>query len=186
MLIADREGQRPSSTGALITRVLEGARAHSWGRGRRLDAAEVRRPGRELWILHPHGEPVPAAAVPEAVQVLLLDGSWREATAMAQDVSGWGRLVSLPMAGESRYWLRAQADGGRFSTVEALMFLLERMGLADTAAALRLQFEALVYASLRSRGSKERAQAFLADSPIATALADFIAALEVRRPRTDN
>lgn len=129
------------------------------------------------------GGPPSRAAAPANVQVLLLDGSWREATGMAQDVATWGRRVSLPMAGESRYWLRAQADGGRFSTVEALMFLLERFGLADVSEVLRLQFELHVYASLRSRGAKELAREFLATSPAAGALADFIAALDAPRPR---
>jgi DTW domain-containing protein YfiP len=183
VLMHHREYFRPSSTGNLINRVIPDSRHHLWRRERRLTAAEVCRPGRELWILHPHGEPAPNGIAPSGVQVLLLDGSWREASAMAQEVSGWGRLVSLPMAGESRYWLRTQADAGRFSTAEALVFLLEHFGLGAQAEALRLQFELHVYASLRARGHKDDADAFLVNSPVAAAFAPLIAQLNVRRPR---
>lgn len=144
---------------------------------------EVRVAGRELWVLHPHGQPLPSEVAPESVQVVLLDGSWREATTMAQEVGGWGRLVSLPMAGESRYWLRSQADDARFSTVEALLFLLEAFDLKREAQVLRLQFELHVYANLRARGHKPQALEFLRTSPIRTHFAALIAALDVPRPR---
>lgn len=140
-------------------------------------------PGRELWILHPHGEPAPIGAKPENVQVVLLDGSWSEASAMAQEVNSWGRLVSLPMNGESRFWLRAQADESRFSTMETLLYLLRLFDLEREHEALRLQFELHVYAHLRARGYKDLALEFLKTSPITTAFNDVIAQLDVRRPR---
>jgi DTW domain-containing protein YfiP len=184
LLMHHREGYRPSSTGNLIHRVIPASRHHLWRRERHLTAADIRVPGRDLWILHPHGEPPPAPPPPEQVQVLLLDGAWRESSAMAREVGGWGRLVNLPMTGESRYWLRAQADAARFSTVEALLFLLRTtFGLDKAHDALRLQFELHVYASLRARGHKADALSFLSTSPIATAFADLIAQLDVRRPR---
>jgi len=126
---------------------------------------------------------MPAGAKPESVQVLLIDGSWRETSAIAQEIGTWGRLVNLPMSGESRYWLRSQADGGRFSTAEALLFLFKAMGLDAVHAHLSLQFELHVYASLRARGSKETAQAFLQQSPVGAAFPELLAQLDVRRPR---
>jgi len=187
VLTHHRERFRPSSTGTLINRVIPASRHILYRRERRLTAADVQAPDRELWILHPHGQPLPAILPdPSGVQVLLLDGSWRETSAMAQEVTAWGRLVSLPMAGTSRYWLRAQADEARFSTVEALLFLLERFGLEEAHEQLRLQFELHVYASLRARGQKAFSHEFLDDSPIRAAFRDFIAQLDVRRPRTDD
>ena len=182
VVIHHREWYRPSSTGRLIRRVMPAAREHLWRRERRLSAEDLKLPGRELWVLHPQGALLPLAAPPAHVQVVLLDGSWRETTAMAQEVRGWGRLVSLPMTGESRYWLRAQSEAGRFSTVEALLFLLRAFGLEAAHDALRLQFELHVYASLRARGHKEAGERFLADSPVRDALPALIAALNVRRP----
>src|SRR4051812_48213611 len=179
VLVHHRERHRPSSTGNLIHRVVAGSRQHEWRRERRLEAGDVRVDGRELWILHPHGEPMPSHTLPAHVQIMLLDGSWREASAMAQEVRGWGRLVSLPMAGESRYWLRSQTDANRFSPIEALLFLLERFGLSEAQEILRLQFELHVYASLRARGQKAAALEFLDLSPIGTVFAPLIAQLDL-------
>lgn len=182
VLMHHRERFRPSSTGNLINRIIPASRHHLWRRERRLTAAEVCVSGRELWILHPHGEPAPFGETsPADVQVLLIDGSWREASAITQEIGSWGRLVSVPMAGQSRYWLRTQADDARFSTVETLLFVLQSFGLRDAHDALRLQFELHVYASLRARGRKTDAVEFLASSPIAAEFPDLIAELD--RPR---
>lgn len=176
------ESYRPSSTGHLIGRVLRGSRLHLCGREAKVTEAEVRRPDQELWILHPQGEELPAAPEPAKLQVLLLDGSWVQATAMSQQVANWGRRVRLPMQGESRYWLRTQAGEGRFSTVEALLFLLAALGQTEAHAVLRSQFELHVYAALRSRGAKERAAAYLATSPIRDEFPELLARLDERRP----
>ncbi len=101
---------------------------------------------------------------------------------MAQEIGGWGRVVSLPTSGESRFWLRAQTDARRFSTVEALLFLLRAFGLEEAHDPLRLQFELHVYANLRARGHKDLATRYLADSPVAKAFPELIAQLDVRRP----
>jgi DTW domain-containing protein len=177
-----RELTRPSSTGNLIHRVMPASRQHLWHSKHPPVAADVIIPGRELWILHPHGRPAPAGADPASVQVLLLDGLWNEAAVMAREVASWGRLISLPMMGVSRYWLRAQQEGGRFSTVEALIFLLDFLGLENQGELLRLQFELHVYASLRSRGRTDLAAAFLVDSPLRHSLPEFLAQLHTRRP----
>lgn len=158
------------------------ARRILYRRERRVAVAEIQRPEREIWIIHPHGQPAPRSG-PEDVQVLLLDGSWSESSAMAREVTGWGRLVSLPMAGESRYWLRAKQEGSRFSTVEALLFLFESFRLETAYSALRLQFELHVYASLRARGQKQRAEEFLETSPLRAAFPELLAHLNTSRSR---
>ena len=85
----------------------------------------------------------------DAIQVLLFDGNWQQAGEMSRAVGAWGRRISLPMTGESRYWLRAQAGAGQFSTVEALLFLLAALGMAEVHDRIRAQFELHVYAGLR-------------------------------------
>ncbi|HYP16576.1 MAG TPA: hypothetical protein VEQ65_05145, partial [Opitutus sp.] len=102
---------------------------------------------------------------------------------MAREIASWGRPVSLPMSGESRYWLRTQQDGGRFSTVEALIFLYGALGFEAAARELQVQLELHVYAGLRARGSKERAEEFLVGSPLAAAMPELLAQLNVSRPR---
>lgn len=182
VLMHSREVHRPSSTGHLIQRAVEGARTHVW----RHDAVPPREavvcPGRELWVLHPLGEPMPAGAAVENVQLLLLDGSWGEAADMKKDVEGWGRRVSLPMAGRSRYWLRAQQGPGQFSTVEALLFVLQALGLRETHDALRIQMELHVYAGLRTRGQALQAADYLATSPLRTAMPEVIARMNPQSP----
>jgi DTW domain-containing protein YfiP len=183
VLIHSREYYRPTSTGRLINRVIPASRGHIYRYDVPLNQAAIARPERELWVLHPLGDPLPAGAKPENVQLLLLDGSWREAAKMRADTKSWGRTVNLPMNGQSRYLLRDQQSAGRFSTVEALLFLLAAFGLKDEHAQLQLQFELHVYAGLRSRGEKIDAEKFLAESPIREAFPELIAEFNRRRPR---
>ncbi len=182
VLMHHREAHRPSSTGHLIRRVLPQAGQWVYRRERPLSRADVVKPGRELWILHPLGEPLPATAPPENLQVLLIDGSWRQAQDMLRVVEPWGRRVRLPMTGASRYWLRAQQGAGQFSTVEALLFLLAALGLQEAHTQLRLQFELHVYAGLRARGRKSAAADFLVSSPVREAFPELLAQLAEKRP----
>lgn len=115
--------------------------------------------------------------------MLLLDGSWRESAHMAQTAASWGRLVRLPAAGPARFQLRTHEHEGRYSTVESLLILLGALGLAEAEAQLRLQFELHVYAGLRARGAKARAEEFLATSPVREAFPELLAQLQQRRSR---
>jgi len=182
VLMHTREFFRPSSTGHLIQRVVAGARTHVYKHDAVPARDQVVRPGKELWVLHPLGEPMPVDAVPENVQVLLLDGSWGEAADMKKDIEGWGRRVSLPMTGKSRYWLRAQQGEGQFSTVEALLFVLNALGLKAEHDALRVQLELHVYAGLRTRGQAVMAADFLATSPLRMAMPEVIARMHPQSP----
>lgn len=182
VLIHKREYWRPTSTGRLINRVVTDSRGHVFWQEKPPARETVVRPGRELWILHPRGEELPAGADPANLQVLLLDGSWSEAGSMLEVVGQWGRRISLPMNGPSRYRLRNAPGAGRYATVEALMFLYSALGLAEAAARLRLQFELHVYAGLRTRGAKAMADEFLATSSLPAAMPDLLARLGERRP----
>lgn len=185
LLLHQRELGRPTSTGRLINRIFPASRQHVWWPDAPLKEASVHTPGRELWILHPSGEPLPQAVDPAGLQVLLLDGLWNETATMARATASWGRLVQLPMQGSSRYWLRAQQEGGRFSTAEALLFLLEALQLKDAHTVLQQQFELHVYAGLRARGRTDLAAAFLEESCLQQTLPEVIAALQQRRTRDD-
>ena len=176
-----RELHKPSSTGNLIKRLLPASNQHCWDPAQPVTREQVALPDRDLWVLHPQGGDMPAVR-PASVQVLLLDGAWSQTLAMTRHVGRWGTLVRLPMQGASRFWLRAQHNDDRFSTMEALLFLLEAFALTDIAEKLRLQFELHVYAGLRARGSKELAAQYLATSPLQQALTDHVATLQTPRP----
>jgi DTW domain-containing protein len=180
------EGHRPSSTGNLIPRVVAGARVHAYRREAPPRRADIVRPeAEELWILHPGGEPAPALPPGGAarLQVLLLDASWAQAGGMMAHVASWGRRVRLPMRGTSRYALRAQNAPDRFSTFEALLFVLHALGENATAERLRPHFELHVYAGLLSRGRKADAAAYLRASPLPALWPELLARLAPRRER---
>ena len=188
LLIHRHERFKPSSTGMLIARAVPQAVCHGYERDADLDACRsgIPRTGRELWILHPRGEPFPTiesttdspadpAAGPRSLQVLLLDGNWRQAGEMLRAIEGLGRCVRLPEAGPSRYWLRSQHEAGHVSTAEALIAVLRGVGDGPAADGLQLHFELHVYATLLSRGRRQAAEDYLSDSPLIATIPHVVA-----------
>jgi DTW domain-containing protein YfiP len=198
VLIHRLEQCRPSSTGNLVCRAVAGTVRHVYQRGNRFFPetgypADALAAGRELWVLHPSGDPLPepAATDDSASQptpaVLLLDGSWRQAGEMLASMHGRGRCVRLPdtaTSAPSRYWLRNQAQPEQLCTAEALMGVLTAMGEPEAAQRLRLHFELHVYATLRVRGHRELAERYLGHSPLLTEAPDAIDRLHARRGTT--
>jgi DTW domain-containing protein YfiP len=195
VLIHRGEVRKPSSTGALITRAVTGATGHVFERETRCSTARgfpaaAGEPGRELWILHPCGDPLPPSAgsgtaVPEPRPgILLLDGTWRQAGEMLRSVEGLGRCVSLADVGAepSRYWLRDQPSVTQLSTAEALMGVFRGVGEHDAARRLRLHFELHVYAMLLARGRREMAERYLGHSPLLAEAPGALDRLHARRP----
>ncbi len=183
VFIHRHEHEKPSSTGRLVARAVTGVTSRIYQRQSRFFPAagfpsESLEADRALWILHPNGGPWPlatgrAADPPSPLpQVLLLDGTWRQAGEMLRTVEGMGRCVRLPEsdARSSRYWLREQAGATHLSTAEALVCLLEAVGDAAAAERLRLHFELHVFATLLSRGRREMAERYLGDSPLLAAI----------------
>jgi DTW domain-containing protein YfiP len=198
VLIHRLEQCRPSSTGNLVCRAVAGTVRHVYQRGNRFFPetgypADALAAGRELWVLHPSGDPLPepAATDDSASQptpaVLLLDGSWRQAGEMLASMHGRGRCVRLPdtaTSAPSRYWLRNQAQPEQLCTAEALMGVLTAMGEPEAAQRLRLHFELHVYATLRVRGHRELAERYLGHSPLLTEAPDALDRLHARRGTT--
>ena len=195
VLIHRLEQCRPSSTGKLVGRAVAGAVCHVYQRGNRFFPAtsypaDALEPGRELWVLHPMGDPLPEPTATEAAgpqphpAVLLLDGSWRQAGEMLASMHGRGRCVRLPAAATSepsRYWLRDQAKPEQLCTAEALIGVLKAVGEPDAARKLRLHFELHVYATLLVRGHRELAERYLDHSPLLTEATDALDRLHARR-----
>jgi len=185
VLIHRLEQCRPSSIGNLVSRAVAGTGCHVFQRGNRFFPETGYPDGalendRELWVLHPSGEPLPLTATADSVAqppptVLLLDGSWRQAGEMLASKHGRGRCVRLSDAATSepsRYWLRNQARPDQLCTAEALM------GVPEAAQRLRLHFELHVYATLRVRGHSELAERYLGHSPLLSDAPDAPDALD--------
>ena len=177
VLIHPPEPHQPSRTGKLVARVVAGTNRHIYKRESRFFPAsgfpaETLPLGSDLWILHPNGELLPAAAAPTAdprsPHILLLDGTWRQAGEMLHAVEGMGRCVCLPepTAEPSRYWLRDQREPTHLSTAEALMGVFKAMGDSAAERRLKLHFELHVYATLLARGRREMAERYLGHSPL--------------------
>ncbi len=192
VLIHRHEHAKPSSTGALVARAVTGAACHIYQRETRFFSAagfpaHAIAPGCEVWILHPHGDPLPAAADrahdPLPSHVLLLDGTWRQAGEMLRAVEGVGRRVRLPRpdAEPSRYWLRNQAQPTHLSTAEALMGVFKACGETAAERLLRLHFELHVYTTLLARGRREMAERYLGHSPLLDEAPEVLQRLHARR-----
>ena len=178
VLIHHHEHHKPSSTGKLVARVVAGSNCHIYKRESHSFPSsglpsETLAHGSELWILHPNGEPLPAAAAapaadPRSPHILVLDGTWRQAGEMLHAVEGMGRCVCLPepTAEPSRYWLRDQREPTHLSTAEALMGVFKAMGDSAAERRLKLHFELHVYATLLARGRREMAERYLGHSPL--------------------
>lgn len=191
VLIHRSEHGKPSSTGRLVARAVTAARCHVYQRETRFHAAagfpaETLAAGHDLWILHPRGEPLPEADLADErrrPQVLLLDGTWRQAGEMLRACEGLGRCVRLPDAASqpSRYWLRDQPAPGQLSTAEALMGVFRAAGEVAAERCLRLHFELLVYATLLNRGHREMAERYLGHSPLLAEAPDAVHRLHAQR-----
>jgi len=190
VLIHRQEQYKPSSTGRLIGRTIVGARCHPYQRQNRLYAgagipAAAFLPERETWILHPQGDPFPADAAGgerPPPQIVLLDGTWRQAGEMRRAVEGRGRCLRLPPTAPSRYWLRDQNAATHVSTAEALLVVLDALGDAPAAGRFRLHFELHVYATLRARGHRSLAEKYLGASPLRQSIPEVLERLDTRRP----
>ena len=193
VLIHRGEQRKPSSTGRLIARAVTGAACHVFQRETRFHpatgfSAACVEPGRELWILHPGGDPMPEPVAATAggqytgTTVLLLDGTWRQAGEMLRSVEALGRCVRLPDASSEpgRYWLRDQPGPTQLSTAEALLGVLRGAGELDAEGRLRLHFELHVYATLLARGRREMAERYLGHSPLLAEAPDALAVLHAR------
>ena len=151
---------KPTNSGRLLASMVEGAELRLFGAknvpfdGRPLADPEVDwrvlfpRPQAEL--LGPDLAPAPG----KRLGLVLLDGTWHQATRMARRVPGLGGLpfVALPEAGPPVWTVRTQHLAAGRSTVEAALDALEALEGAASTALLREAFVIHAERLLRLKG----------------------------------
>ena len=157
VMIHHAEFYKPTSTGQLIHRIFPASDLILFKHDIPLPESSLVKQDRELLILHPFGESLSPFEDLSQSRFLLLDGNWSQAAGMLKRFDYLGRKVSLPMQGASRFWLREKQAGTRYSTIEALIFLLNHFGHLELAKQCQVIFERHVYAGLLARGKKELA-----------------------------
>lgn len=124
VLIHHLESRKPSNTGRLAARCLEGSTVEYVGQRHRL--IEPPRILDEVpLVLFPAAEAVPLteyAATAQPVALFVPDGNWNQARKMRRRGPGLAAFpcVTLPEPGRSEYRLRAEPWQGGLATLEAI------------------------------------------------------------------
>lgn len=153
------EAFKPTSTGDLVARCIPATRVVDWAhRGQAvelgLDAHTV--------LLFPPTSARPVAPLEElraglhAPQLVILDGTWRQASKMARHVPGLAALpvLTFPPVADDLPPLRGERREGGMPTALAVVAALQALEASPAAAeALLAAYRELVRRTLRSRGA---------------------------------
>jgi DTW domain-containing protein YfiP len=159
VLVHYREARKPTNTGQLAARCVEGSTVTIVG---------LRdRPVPALWS----GDAVPLLLFPDEdavsiegyassdapVALIVPDGNWRQASKMRKRVPQLDRVpcVTLPLAGPSEYRLRAEPRAGGLATLEAVaraLAILEGADGPEMERAMLEVFRVMVDRTLWLRG----------------------------------
>ena len=154
-----RERYKPTNTGRLFARMVEGTAVLPVGVREPFDPAPLLDPAVEWRLLYPRdGAPVLAAderpAEGRRLGFVLLDGSWRQCSHLSRRLPVVAELpcVTLPAGGRSFWTVRAQHDEQGKSTFEAAMQILELREGAEAVAPLRRAFADITARQLHLKG----------------------------------
>lgn len=155
-----RERFKPTSTGRLLARMVEGAAVLPFGnRDIPFEPGPLEDPSIEWVLLFPReGTPVldPRRRPAEGrrLGLVLLDGTWSQAARMRRRVPGIERMpcAALPEGGPSIWTVRTQHDERGRSTFEAALHGLELLEGPGRGAALREAFARVTAQLLNLKG----------------------------------
>ncbi|MBX3470206.1 MAG: DTW domain-containing protein [Planctomycetes bacterium] len=155
VLMQASERTKPTNTGRLVPRLLEGAEVRLRGApDAPLAVADLADPARRLLLLDPAGPPLDADD-PRPVTLLVPDGTWRQARRIVtREVWHAGATrVRLPAAAPTRYRLRNSGAPARLATLEAVARALGILEGPAAQAHLEEAFDLMVERTLRLRGA---------------------------------
>ncbi|MCO5167436.1 MAG: DTW domain-containing protein [Planctomycetes bacterium] len=157
VLMHASERTKPTNTGRLVPRLLEGGEVRLRGApGAPLDLVDLADPARRLLVLDPDGVALDAAEDDaRPVTLLVPDGTWRQARRIVTREPGLARAtrVRLPAGGPTRYRLRDSGAPTRLATLEAVARALGALEGPAAQAHLEAAFDLLVERTLRLRGA---------------------------------
>ena len=149
-----RERFKPTSTGRLLARMVEGLRVLPYGlREPPFDPAPLRDSGIEWRLLYPH-EGAPLLDPRERRGLILLDGTWNQCARMARRAPWISRLpcVALPPGPPSFWTVQAQHQESGLPTFEAALRAVEPMEGPAAIAPLRHAFAVVAAQLLHLKG----------------------------------
>ena len=156
----NRERFKPTSTGRLLARMVEGAAVLPFGiRGVPFDPGPLLDPSIEWLLLFPREgapefDPRRRPTDGRRLGLVLLDGTWSQCARMSHRVPGISRLpcLALPAGGPSIWTVRTQHDERGRSTFEAALQGLQLLGDSGAAAVLREAFAQITAMMLHLKG----------------------------------
>ena len=155
-----REWQKPTATGPLALAVLVNSELRIQGnREDPLDFSDLDTPARRTLLLYP-GEGVPVlsraflSGDPRPVNLVVADGSWRQASRMGRRLPGLehAAMVRLPEGAMTAWGVRKESHPEGLSTFEAIaraLGILESVEVQESMAEL---FTLMVARTLLTRG----------------------------------
>jgi DTW domain-containing protein YfiP len=162
-----REQFKPTNTGRLLVRLVEGATLLPFGvEGSDFDPAPLLDPRIDWRVLYPREDAValdraPAAAPGRRLGLVVLDGTWTQAARMSRRVPVVAGLpcVSLPPGATSIWTVRTQLRDDGVSSFEAAEHALRLLEGADATAPLRDAFARVTAAMLFLKGKRPSPEA---------------------------
>lgn len=150
-----KESWRTSNTARIAALALPAARVldHGGLEDGRIDRSELAEGG--SWLLFP-GSRTDLSSLPRPRQLVVLDGSWRQARRILQRMPGVSELprLSLPSAVEDRPRLRRPPIAEGMSTLEAIAGAVSMLEGSENAEALFRLNEVFVERARRVKGRR--------------------------------
>jgi DTW domain-containing protein YfiP len=155
-----REWTKPTATGPLALAVLANSELRIQGyREQPLDFSDLDTAGRRTLLLYP-GEGVPVlsrtflTADPRPVNLVVADGTWRQASRMGRRLPGLehATMVRLPEGANTAWGVRRECHPEGLATFEAIARALGIIESVEVQESMEDLFNLMVARTLQARG----------------------------------
>ena len=162
LVMHHREWTKPTATGPLALAVLANSELRIQGdREQQLDFSDLDTPERRTLLLYP-GEGAPVlnrdflAADPRPVNLVVADGTWRQASRMGRRLPGLEHavMVRLPEGAKTCWGVRREFHPEGLATFEAISRALGIIESPEVQESMEGLFSLMVARTLQARGWK--------------------------------